>query len=199
MICYPSCNVLVSQSRSSPWYKIQNVTFVGITVGTGAHNFGEGSAEILVSDRLSAEYKNVTTRVAYHGLLDIMGCKIDFAHHGPHPGSRNWLQGNVARLYLQSLVMDELDAGCKPPDLVLRGHFHTFVKAWYCKRHQEVDYESWLVVMPPMCLPGDWTHQATKSVYRISPGIVAFEFVDGALVGIYPFSKPLDIRTTITL
>lgn len=182
-----------------PWYGLKNVKSVCLAFGTGAHNFQEGSLEILTADRLRGDFPEIGTQVLYHGIADIDGCKIDFAHHGPHPGSRNWLNGNVARLYLESLMMDELDHGCAPPNIVLRGHFHTFVKTWFCKRHDHVDYESWLVVMPPLCLPGDWTHQATRSVYRVSPGIVAIEVIDGKPGGIYPFTQSLDIRTVITL
>lgn len=182
-----------------PFYRLKNVKTVGLAIGTGAHNLGEGSMEVLIRDRFRAEYPKVNTQVFYHGLANMDGYQIDLAHHGPGPGTRNWLTGNVARLYLQSLIQDELDAGSKPPDLVLRAHFHQYVKQWFSKTHEGVEYESWLVIMPPLCIPGDWTHQATKSVYRIKPGIIAFEVINGKLIDIYPFTNTLDIRTVIDL
>jgi hypothetical protein len=166
-----------------------------MSAGTDPHIFGEGSSEVLVADRLQERFPKVVINVDYHGLLDIDSFIVDTAHHGPNTGGRNWLQGNVARLYLKSMMMDDLDAGEIPANLVLRGHYHSFVQEWCSITRMDKLYKSWIVVMPPLCLPSAYTHKATKSIYRITSGVVAFEIINGRLYETYPFVSHLDIRT----
>jgi hypothetical protein len=182
-----------------PILEQKNVKSFGMSIGTGVHVFGEGSAEILVADRLQERYPKKQIYVDYHGLITIDAFTIDAAHHGPHPGTRNWLQGNVARYYLKSMMMDDLDAGDVPANLVLRGHFHSYVREWCSVSRMGTTYESWIVVMPSLCLLGDYGHKATRSIYRLSPGVVAFEVINGRLHQTYSFTQNLDIRTKRTL
>lgn len=177
-----------------PLLKIKNVKSLDMAIGTSSHVFGEGSAEILVADLLHEKVPNKPVSVSYHGLKEFGEFSIDYAHHGPSPGNRNWLRGNIARLYLRSMMMDDLDSGSAPANLVMRGHYHSFVKEWCCITRMGVDYESWIVIMPPMCFPSDYTHQATRSGYRINVGLVAFEVINGRLHQTYPFIQSLDSR-----
>jgi len=178
-----------------PWVKLPNVKKVRIAKGTGSHSFGEGSTEILVGSILGEKYNKKNIKVLDHGLANIGGLSVDYAHHGPYPGSRNWLQGNVARYYLRSLMQDEINAGEIPPDLVLRGHYHTYIKELLNIQANGLSYESMLCILPSMCMPGNWTRQATRSVSRITNGVIAFEILDGKIYQAHKFTSTLDIRT----
>lgn len=87
-----------------PWYRLSNLKVVRLLWGTAAHNYGEASLERLVAAQLRALYPNVDTQTVRHSLLKPGGMLVDCAHHGPHPGSREWLKGNVARLYLRDRI-----------------------------------------------------------------------------------------------
>lgn len=176
-------------------YKLPNVKSSRMALGTGAHVFGQGSSEVLLASMMRDRYPKINTRALYHGCAEYGGFTIDFAHHGPPPGSRNWLRGNVARLYLQSKMMDDLDAGVVPADMVVRGHYHTYVKTWYGMNRNGMRYESWLIIMPSLCLMTDHSRKVTASAYRVSPGIVVNEIVNGKLLETYPITRTLDLRT----
>lgn len=180
---------------ADPVFRLKGIKSCHFAYGTGVHVFGEGSSEILVSEFLKERYPKINTRSLYHGLAYIGKFAIDYSHHGPHPGTRNWLRGNVARLYLQSKMMDDLDNGQRPADLVARGHYHSFVRTWYGMSRGGEWFESWLIIMPPMCFVNDHARKATQSAYRVSPGIVAVEVINGRLHNIFPFTRTLDIRT----
>lgn len=195
-----SDQVIYASYAMKPAYSLPNVKSSRMALGTGAHVFGQGSSEILLAALLKEKHPKIDTRALYHGLAQYgENFTIDYAHHGPPPGSRNWLKGNVARLYLQSKMMDDLDAGNKPATLVSRGHYHSFVKTWYGLSRMGQWFESWLIIMPPLCLPGDFTRKATSSGYRVSPGIVAIEIINGKLYDIHPFTQTLDMRTVESL
>lgn len=184
-----------------PWFEYKNVKSVRFASGTGSHVFGVGSAEILVAEYLKPYFPKVDIGVVFHGLAKIgdTGVKIDYAHHGPYGGSRNWLRGNVARYYLQSLMQDELDAGNIPPQLVLRGHYHTPVEESYTKRCNGHKYRSQIVIAPSMCILDDFARQKTQSTFRITNGIYCFEIVDGQLGLPYEISETMDLRTVEVL
>lgn len=178
-----------------PAIQLKNCKSFGMSIGTDSHVFGEGSAETLVADRLQERFTKVNIFVDFHGLLNVGGFLIDTAHHGPHPGNRNWLHGNIARLYLKSMMMDDLDNGDRPANLVLRGHYHSYTREWCSITRMGRTYESWIVIMPSLCLLGSYGHQATQSTYRLSPGMVAFEIIGDKLYDVYPMIKHIDIRT----
>jgi hypothetical protein len=93
----------------------------------------------------------------------------------------------------------EIQAGNVPPRVVVRAHYHTWVR--------ETDYADIagesvtgdLVVLPSYCALDDHAQKATRSVHAQTHGCVAFEVVDGELRGIHPFKKTLDLRTKETL
>jgi hypothetical protein len=194
-----SDQVMYAVAAMEPAYRLKNVKTSRMAFGTGVHVFGQGSSEIILSEMMRDKFEKINTRALYHGLADVGGVKIDYAHHGPNPGRMNWTRADGPRGYLKSKMMDDLDADCPPADLVVRGHFHSYIKTWYGLGRQGKWYESWLVVMPPLCLPGDYTRKATSSVYRVSPGIVAVEIINGRIHNIHPFTCTLDMRTVETL
>lgn len=196
-----SHQIEIARDIFKPWFAYKNVKSVRFAAGTGVHVYGVGSAEMLVSDFLKPYYPKVDIGVVFHGLAEIRdtGVKIDYAHHGPYGGSRNWLRGNVARLYLQSLMQDEVDAGNVPPQIVLRGHYHTPVEESYTKRCDGHKYRSQIVVAPSMCILDDYARKQTQSTFRITNGIYCFEIVDGLVGSPYEISSVMDLRTVEVL
>lgn len=176
-----------------PWMTYKNFEGWLIAVGTEAHNFGMGSAEIQVQKELAPLYPNKRIEVMYHGLLDVQGVKIDFAHHGPHPGSRSWLKGNMARFYLRDLMMREIMKKRRPPDLVWRAHRHEFV---YEAMMQE-EYFSRLCLGPSYSMLNDYSVKMTQSIHELVHGLIAWEIIDGKAREPYPFLHKTDIRTEV--
>jgi len=169
----------------------ERLKHVRFAKGTGSHVFEEGSSEILVNELFKAKFPKVDTSVVYHGLLDLHGVKIDYAHHGPATGRRVWLRGNEARFYLRDRMITDAVEGKQPANLYLRGHHHSWV--------EEVltvgKYRSTLCVLPSMCFLDDYARQATGSTQYVSNGIVLFELEDGRLTRTIPFINTMDIRT----
>ena len=187
----------IARDAMKPLLGYKNVKVVRYASGTGSHVFSVGSAEIMISEYLKPYYPKIDIGVVFHGLATIRntGVKIDYAHHGPYGGSRNWLRGNVARYYLQSLMQDELDAGNIPPQLVLRGHYHTPVEEEYTKRCNGHKYRSRIVIAPSMCILDDYARQKTQSTFRITNGIFCFGITKNKVDTPFEISETLDLRT----
>ena len=191
--------IIASAETYYPVLDKHNVKILRIVEGTSAHNFGEQSSENLVKYILMQRYPKKNIDVVSHGLIDIAGIKIDYAHHGPHPGTMMWTRGNVARSYLRNYMMTELSLGNKPADLVVRGHYHEYVKEWCGISWEGVDYESTLIIMPPLCMMSSFARQATRSSFSISPGVIAIEVINGRMLASYKFTSPMDQRFRETL
>jgi hypothetical protein len=181
-----------------PIVALSNVKSITIANGTPAHSFGEGSAEDVVVEILRGRTK-AKIQSTYHSLVNVDGYIIDVAHHGPSTGRRNWLHGNEARWYLKSTMMDELDHNKRPADLYLRGHYHSYVKEWATIWRNDTWYESWMIVCPPLCMPGDFTRQATKSIPLVAPGLILLEIINNKLVQTIDCTVTLDVREEITI
>lgn len=187
--------ILIGLANLSPWLEIGSVAAMRMAFGSEAHVFGEGSAEILVADGLKGRYPDKDISVCHHGLPVVGGVAIDYAHHGPFPGSRSWLRGNAARYYLQDLMMSEIMAGNTPPRLYLRAHFHSWVQETVTVTVGNVDYVSTLLVTPSFCMMGEHGHKATRSAPAITNGLAVIEIVDGELHKIHRLTRTLDIRS----
>lgn len=160
-----------------PLLNLKNVTHLRMIIGTGVHVFGEGSSDDIVSLALKNKYPKVNIKTMYHSRLQIGETLIDAAHHGPGTGNRIWTKGDTARQYLKSILMSDLLSGETPPDLVLRGHYHQYIKAW-----AEINgHEAWLMVLPPLCLMSDFARKASASSYKTSPGLVMMEIINGKI------------------
>lgn len=172
-----------------PILSIKNVTHLRMIIGTGVHVFGEGSADDVVSLALKNKFPKTNIKVMYHSRLKIGETIIDAAHHGPGLGTRVWTKGDTARQYLKSILMSDFLSNEIPPDLVLRGHYHEYVKAW-----AEINgHEAWLMVLPSLCLMTDFARKATASAYKTSPGLVMMEIIDGKI------DKTIVIKQTVSL
>lgn len=191
--------IIIAINNLKVWLDVPNVTALRIVKGTGAHVFDEGSSEILIAEQLKALYPERDVACLYHGLLDVNGYTIDYAHHGPGGGMRDWTKGNMVRLYLLDMINREWKAGRYPPHLVLRGHYHTWV--WETVREslrgRVCRFDA--VVLPSWCGLGEHGMKSTKSQNVIVNGLALLEIVDGQLRNIYPLNESIDIRTKETL
>ncbi len=183
--------VLMAYDCLLPWLQYQNTQHMRLVSGTGAHDFGESSADLLVAKMLKNQTEK-DVRVVGHSLLEIGGVTFDVAHHGPPPGSRSWLHGNVARYYLRDVMERAIHQGQDPPQLVIRGHYHCYVHETLTIRGYK-DWTSHLIVLPSYCGFTNFARQATKSVSCIEFGSVAVEICDGKLE-IVPLVKSFDMR-----
>ena len=190
-----SDQILIAEANLSGWLKYKNVKLVRFAVGTGIHELGEGSSSIIITKLLSNKYPEKDISVVYHGLLDVKGFMIDYAHHGPNIGSRKWLEGNELRLYLRSIMMSEMMGGHKPPDLIIRGHYHTYRREFLEIGTNGKFIESWAMLLPGFTFKDDYTRRATRSDFKQTIGMVALEIIDGHLVRTHPFVRTIDIRT----
>lgn len=185
----------IAEEAFLPFVELEQTKIVRFILGTGVHEFGEGSASFTVAKLLQNRFPKKDIQAFYHGHSDIAGFTLDYSHHGPNTGSRKWLEGNEARYYLRDLMMKEFSMGNRPPNLVLRGHYHERVKEYLSIVWTGIEHESWLYVMPSMCMIGDFGRKATKSRHLITNGIIIYEVIDGKLYDIHEFKKTLDIRT----
>jgi len=183
----------------APLLRLPNIRFVRLIKGTGAHVFEEGSSEILVAEKLRSDYPKLDVQPLYHGLLSVGGCEINYTHHGPTGGSRTWLIGNEGRYYLKSLILQNIIQGKKPPQLVLRGHYHICVKetltGWTIGEGDNEEYQSTLLIIPSFCGLDDYARKSSKSPDTITNGGAIVEIVDGSLVSTRFVSKTLNITT----
>jgi len=168
---------------------------VRIIKGTGVHVFGSGDSESKVGEFLSISNPGKDVRVLYHNNPTYNGVTLDLAHHGPPTGRHAWLEGNEARYYLRSLMTTELMAGRVPPRLVMRAHYHNFVKETISMMVNGSEVESTIVVCPSLCCLDDYARKVVKSPYLITLGGTFFETIDGRLTNVKVAIKTLDVRT----
>ena len=183
--------IIIAAANLHPLLSLPTLSHMMVVAGTEAHNFGQGGSDILVGEMLKDKHPSKNIDVLYHGLADIGGVSVDYAHHGPYPGSREWLKGNVARYYLQSMMIHAIKHGHKPPDLVIRAHYHTPV----IETVRINGYTSTIVVSPSMCMVDDYAHQAAKSPDDVTCGMLVYEIVNDKLLDIHEFTKTFDTRT----
>ena len=127
----------------------------------------------------------------YHGKPAYNGLSVDWAHHGPGSGIRNWLKGNVATLYLKSLMYDCLIRHIDPPGLVLRAHVHVPV----CGYNELDGQKAWIYILPSYSMLDDHADQTGQSPAFLTHGMVAFEIIDGKIISENRFYSDIDIRT----
>lgn len=190
--------ILIAVQNFNPVFKLPNLVKLILSDGTEAHNYGFSSSTMLVTKLLKALHPKVDIRESKHGLLDIDGYEVDFAHKGPGPGIREWLRGNIARLYLISIMEYELKTRGRCPNLVLRAHFHSAVEASHTTlgpgfKH----FSSKLRLVPSFCGMDEHSNDASRSAGSITFGMYAQEIVDGHEGQEWYFYDTLDQRERI--
>jgi len=175
---------------------LPTLTSLRLIEGTDSHELGDATSPILISAYLEDVYPHLSVKLLRHHLLTVGETSMDCAHHGPHPGSRKWLEGNVARLYLQDLMLKYISRGESPPTLVLRGHRHTYIAPVTWRIYwEDVLYTSTLLLLPPLCGLSRFARQVTQSTPTLTCGIVALEIIKGQLHKIHPFVHTKDLRS----
>ncbi len=189
-----SAQVIESIWSVKPWMDMPNLISVYVTRGTGVHVWGEGSSETLVTGNLRLMYPDKKVQIADHYLLTIDNFTIDIAHHGPFPGSRNWLKGNVVELYAKSVMMDDIAAGKQPPNAMLRAHFHEMIYRPVVYQAGGNCWEMPTWITPPYCGINSHAVKVAKSPARMGVGLLALEIVNGKLYDWHKFTHVIDLR-----
>lgn len=172
---------------------LKNVKRMRIVKGTGSHVFGHGTSELLVANLLNATH-DIDAGVAYQYSLNIKGIEFDIAHHGPGPGIRKWLSGNVLRLYVRDIVMQCIMEGDPVPDVVLRWHYHKYVPHTEEFRSDGKTYKTMAAISPSYCFIDDYARKATRHTPKLTVGMLAFEIVNGKVVAKHEFLDSINLH-----
>lgn len=184
----------IAEHFLEPWCRLPNLRFMRFCKGTGVHVMNKGSAELTIAQHLRERFgKDISAW--YHMDLKAYGVEIDVAHHGPPTGSRSWLRGNELRYYTRSIMDDHLKNGRRPPDLVLRGHYHDRTLELVHIHTWGETFRTWAAICPAYSIfADDYTLKATRSKDHMTAGLLAFEIIDGQVKQIYDWAHTLDIR-----
>ena len=185
----------IAISNMQPALSLPNVRSFRLTAGTDAHNFDDANAEKLIIENLKLLYPDIDCGLVTHGLANIDGFEIEYAHQGPFTGSKQHLIGNIAHQYLRDKMTTELLGGKTPPQLYCYGHYHEWIYVTETVSVGDVDYTSSLMVLPSFNFPNLWTTAATRAKSRFTHGIVALEIIDGRLNEYKRFTRTIDRRT----
>lgn len=186
--------VQIAVANMDPWRGVKNIKMLRILSGDRPHEFDEGSAGRIVASILKKDFKDV--RAMPSSLLNIGGFKVDYAHKGPYPGSRKWLEGNVARLYLIDYMMRELiEFGREPADLLLRAHFHEPVEVRHAMRFQGGMKRSALMISPSMKFPDAYAKSVTGNRFSATIGMSMIEVVNNKILDFHHRHTTVDTRT----
>jgi hypothetical protein len=178
--------VFIAEANLQPWIgEIPGLDFIRFSFGTDSHIFSQGTAPVLVNKFMRDRHPEIDCGVVHHGLLDVAGVTVDYAHHGPSQGIRLWTEGNQLRYYTKSIMLEALKDGQKPPALIVRSHFHyphaeTVPVKRKLKNGRVETVKSTIVLTPSMCGLSDYAHKATKSTNMLFNGFMVFEIIDGA-------------------
>jgi hypothetical protein len=185
----------IAVANMEPILTLPNVRSFRLAMGTDAHTFDDGNADRMIVDMIKLIYPNIDSEVVSHGLADIDGVIIEYAHQGAYTGSRHHLVGNVAHQFLRDRMTRELMEGKIPPRLYGYGHYHEWIWVSETISIGDKDHTSTLFVMPSFNFPNMWTTAATRAAARFTHGIVALEIIDGKLTDYKRFTRTIDRRT----
>lgn len=186
--------VQIAIANMDPWKGVDNVKMVRILSGDRPHEFDEGAAGRMVAKGLKSKFKDV--QAMDHSVLNVNGFKIDYAHKGPYPGSRKWLEGNVARYYLTDYMMRELiEFNRDPVDLVLRAHYHEPVEERRALRFQGGMKRSAILISPSMKFPDAHAKSVTQNKFSAAIGMSMVEVVDNKILDFHHRFTVADTRT----
>lgn len=183
---------VIAYGNLLPLLDLPNVRKVRLMTGTAVHV--PECAEARVAHRL-AEKTGKDVNCVHHARFDMGADVIEVAHHGPYPGSRDWLHGNVAYLHLKDRVARDRRAGKQPSRVYVYGHFHRLARARLDDRWQQESHSSDLVVVPALCGLDGFARKVGKSPPILESGLVALEFQGGCLTEIRELVEEIDLRT----
>jgi len=192
--------VTIALANLAPILSLPNIKKVRILGGTAAHDgIGMGTS-LAIAKAIRAMYPRLSVEVMYHLDASIDGLHIDSAHHGPPPGSRVHLEGNIALAKLRDIVSSyHKRTGEVAARIHLRAHRHVYVSVPYRTMIEGAEYDFEMVLLPSWSGVGDFARQVTQSVDSQEFGMVAIEIVGGELIKLHPFIHVLDLRSRETL
>ena len=184
---------VVAERCLTPWLDA-GVKQLRIVRGTGSHTL-EGSTEGMIARLLAKSYPKADIGIVGHGLFDVNGTTFDIAHHGPSKGIREWTSGNQARYYLRSLMLAEIGRDRRPPDWVVRSHFHSYMPP---ERVNAAGRTSEIVLTPSYCGMNGHGRQVTRSQHVQTHGLIVFE-IGAERCRFEKMIKSLDLRSSESL
>lgn len=182
---------IIAHDNLLPLLELPQVKSARFLTGTSVHVPEHPEA------RIAARLKETTGKdiaCRHHARFDIGTDTVDASHHGPYPGSRDWLEGNVATYYLRDRVYKDRGIGKRPSVVYVRGHYHRYCHVTINKRWRGNEYTHHLIIVPAFSGLDGHTRNVAKSPPIIDAGIVALEFIDNQLNEIKPFVEELDLR-----
>lgn len=182
----------LAAANFEPW-RAGNLQALYFVAGTSWHEFGTGSGAALLSEWLKARYR-LPAQALYHAILTVEGVEFELAHHGPPPGSRKHLRGNILRIHARDRMWLDLEHGRSPPRVYVWGHYHTLTLETVSVPWAARVYESTALIMPPYCLPGAYAVQQAQSPAYVGVGLTAFTVDGGEIVGRRLYPHVLDLR-----
>lgn len=166
---------------------------IRIAAGTESHT-QDGTSELLIARELARMLPGCDVDLAQHYKSRVNGTMVDYAHHGPGAGIRQWTSGNVAGHYLKSLMLEELVNGDVVPRVVLRAHVHRAIRRTERLETKRGTVESDIVVCPGYCGIGPYARCAARSPLTQTHGCVAVVCDDGREPEVHQFSTMIDVR-----
>lgn len=184
--------ILIATENLSIWFEVgMELEAVRLATGTGSHIFGESSSTVLVAQHLRERFHGVDILAVSQGLAIVDGVRIDYAHHGPSAGIREWTEGNQLRYYSKSLAIGDALRRKEPPRLIVRGHFHEW--SWETVRIAK-RYEVDIILLPSLCGMGEHGRKATGSKNYITNGVIVVEILDGEMRNVIDLVQEMDLR-----
>jgi len=193
---------VIAAMAMKPWHAtIPNLQGMRIIKGTAVHSMKHGSLEMITAAAIRAQMRErgemprFGVRAFYHDELDIGDVRFDIAHKGPPPGRRVWLDSNELRWYVRDIMLYHLKNGRRPPQAVIRGHYHdrriTHV-------HEHLDsglVDTWGIIVPAYSIfVDDWTRGATQSKAHMNSGTILLECRDKEIIKVHDLTHTLDLR-----
>lgn len=165
-----------------PWFEYKNLKAFRVIWGTDSHIFGDNSTPRIVTEMLKKDYPKVDIKQTAHSLLDVGGVLLDIAHHGPSGGIRNWTEPNMFMYYTRSLMADAIDRDMRPPDAVIRSHFHRRIEGTLTKFYAKYGrVRTWYLLLPSYQGMNGYARQRSRSADMVLNGHVDLEIINGVL------------------
>lgn len=146
--------------------------------GTPAHD-GNGlqSIERIARNVLDCDGDGRASRD--HLLLSIDGLLIDVAHQpGSGPGARAQTYGNAFQNWLKSVYYESLETGRPCPRVVVRAHYHTYLKREVCNLAGDVVLTGY--ILPAWKLKDEYVYRRQAHALA-SIGMLSITVQDGRM------------------
>ena len=188
----------IAVANLMPLLSLPNVQTVRLFTSTPAHVW-PGYMDARIAHTLQGLFPAKSVKSLHHSRTRGGEEIFDTSHHGPHPGSRDWLRGNVAFYYLRDRVYRDRRMGKEPARVYIRGHRHTWIQMTLHDRWRLRHSQHDLTVVPSYCGLSLFGQQVTQSEPELVNGMCIYELVDGKLAEIHPLIEYTDLRLEETL